>query len=96
MFHLMMIIPAGVLPLLLSLTSLGTMANTNKQVKDELDDLNWDGNCILYTKAEDLKDRTYHDGGECEFAVWGGAILAILAVALSIVLGAKALFGIPV
>ena len=96
MFHLMMIIPAGVLLLLLSLVSLGTMANANKQVKEEIDDLNWDGRCILYTKSEDLVDATYNDGGECEFAVWGGAVLAIVAVILSIVLGAKAFFGIPV
>ena len=96
MFHLMMIIPAGVLLLLLSLVSLGTMANANKQVKDEIDDLNWDGRCILYTNEDDLGDFKINDGGECEFAVWGGAVLASLAVALSIVLGAKALFGVAV
>ena len=97
MFHLMMIIPAGVLLLLLSLVSLGTMANANKQVKEEIDDRNRDGRCILYTTAADEDFRVnFNDGGECEFAVWGGAVLAILAVALSIVLGLKTLFGVAV
>ena len=96
MFHLMMIIPAGVLLLVLSLVSLGTLASANNEVKEELDDLNWDGSCILYTKAEDLDDFTINDGSECQFAIWGGAILAIVAVVLSIVLGVKAFVGIAV
>ena len=96
-FHLMMIIPAGVLLLMLSLVSLGTLASANNEVKEELDDLpNWDGSCILYTKAEDLDDSTINDGSECQFAIWGGAILAIVAVVLSIVLGVKAFVGIAV
>ena len=96
MFHLMMIIPAGVLLLVLSLVSLGTLATLNNEVKKELDDQNRDGSCILYTKAEDLNDGTINDGSECQFAVWGGAVLAILAVVLSIVLGVKAFVGIAV
>lgn len=94
MFHLMMIVPAGVLLLLLSLVSLGTLASANNEVKEKLDDLRWDGDCILYTEADDLEDFTINDGNACRFAIWGGAILAILAVVFSIVLGVKALLGI--
>ena len=99
MFHLMMIIPAGVLLLLVSLLSLGTMANANKQIKQELEDFDADDKCILYTKVEgEGESKTFkpNDGGECHFVVWGDAVLAILAVVLSIVLGMKTFFGIAV
>ena len=99
MFHLMMIIPAGVLLLLVSLLSLGTMANANKQIKQELDDIGLHDKCILYTKVEgedESKTFKLNGGGECNFVVWGDAVLAILAVVLSIVLGVKTFFGIAV
>ena len=81
--------------LLVSLLSLGTMADANRKIKHELDELDQGDKCILYTKVEDGTFKL-NDGGECEFAVWGGAVLAILAVILSIVLGAKTLFGVAV
>ena len=98
-FHLMMIIPAGILLLILSLTSLGTMAITNNKFKDVVDDLNLEpedeGNCILFTKAkEDYID--FNKGSQCNFVIWGDAILTILAVVLSVVLGLKAALNVAV
>ena len=94
-FHLMMIIPAGILLLILSLTSLGTMATTNNKFKDVLDDLGKDGNCILFTKAKN-NDFDPNKDSQCNFVVWGDAILAILAVMFSVVLGLKAALNVAV
>ena len=94
-FHLMMIIPAGILLLILSLTSLGTMATTNNKFKDEVDDLDREGNCILFTEPK-TKDLDFNEGSQCNFVIWGDAILTILAVVLSVVLGLKAALNVAV
>lgn len=94
-FH-SMIIPACVLVKLLSFVSIGTLTNINQRAKDEYDDLHWDGRCILYTRAEDLDHHKYNDGGECVFVLWGGIVLALWALVLSIVLGVKTFFGVAV
>lgn len=87
-----MIIPAGVLVLLLSSISIGTMPNINQQVEDEYVVPNWGSRCILYTRAEYLDH--YNNRGECVFV--RGIFVALLALVLSIVLGVKAFFGAAV
>ena len=95
-FHLMMIIPAALL-LLLSLISLGTLATTNNNFLEELDDIdpNNDGTCILF--AEKDGDRVdYTDGNQCKFGIAGNAILAAIAVILFVVFIVKTVLGVGV
>lgn len=94
-FHLMMIIPAGLLLLLLSLISLGTMADTNRKFTDELRESNTDGDCVLF--AEGRKGTVhFSEGKQCEFAIAGTAVLAVLSFVFGIVLLLKAIAGINV
>ena len=96
-FHLMMIVPAGFLLLLLSFISLGTLARINNRFTDLVDDSNYDGTCILFAKGKDYDGgkviMDFTDGDQCNFAIAGGAILAAIAVALSVVLVVKAIMG---
>ena len=97
-FHLMMIIPAGFLLLLLSLISLGTLAHTNKRFTDRLEDVrpNDDATCILFAEGDNNDGNAvpeFTDGDQCKFAIAGGAILAAIAIVLSVVLVVKAIMG---
>jgi hypothetical protein len=99
-FHLMMIVPAGLL-LLLSLISLGTLAHTNNDFLDEYDEKepNGDANCILYAESGNQNNFyrvKFQEDDSCSFSVAGGGILTALAVAFTVVLVVKALFGIGV
>ena len=101
MFHLMMIIPAGGLLLLLSLISLGTMANTNGRVADQLDEVptREDEDCILFAEEEEIggvRFVRFSEGSQCEFAIAGTALLAILSVGFAILLIVKGVVGISV
>lgn len=98
MFHLMMIIPAGVLLLLLSLISLGTLGTTNKRFSDEYEKVyDKSGRCILYASSDEKGELPdFSDGEQCKFGIAGNVILAILAVAFAVVLATKAVFGIGV
>ena len=107
-FHVMMVIPAGLLVLLLSLISLSTLATTNKRFTDEYAKANYEeesnmmenATCVLYTETEgtnDMKVFDYNtDGEECRFSIAGGGILAVIAIALSVVLVVKAAANIDV
>ena len=98
MFHIMMIIPAGVLLLLLSLISLGTLGTTNKRFSDEYEKVfDKSGRCILYASSDGEGEIIdFSDGEQCKFGIAGNVILAILAVAFAVVLVVKAVFGIRV
>ena len=95
MFHLMMIIPAGGLLLLLSLISLGTMAQVNSRVVDELDDKDIEGDCILFAENGDNRIQ-YNEGDECDFVIAGTALLTVLSLVFTILLVAKGVAGIKV
>ena len=92
-----MIVPAGLL-LLLSLLSLGTLAHTNNDFLDEYDkkEPNGDANCILYAESGNQNRVKFQEDVSCSFSVAGGGILTALAVAFTVVLVVKALFGIGV
>ena len=92
-FHLMMILPAGVLLLLLSLISLSTLAVVNKQFTDEHEDE--DVTCILYAESEGT-NLEYSEGQQCTFSIVGGGILSILALLFIVTLVAKAVIGVGV
>ena len=98
-FHLMMIIPAGILLLLLSIISFGTMADVNKDFLDEYEEKepNGDATCILYAESgssENFYRVKFQDGDSCTFSIAGGGILSALAVAFTLVLVVKAIFGV--
>ena len=96
-FHLMMIIPAGVLILLLSLISLGSLSTTNKRFNDQYEKVfDKRGRCILYASSDGENNLEYSDGEQCKFGIAGNVILAILAIAFAVVLVVKAVFGIRV
>ena len=94
-FHLMMILPAGLLLLVLSLISLSTLAVTNQRFLDEYEDKDPDGDatCILYADKGNDFEIKFKSGETCRFAVVGGAILGGLAVGFMVILVLKALFG---
>ena len=64
--RVMMVIPAGLLLLLLSLISLSTLATTNKRFTDEYAKANYEeesnmmenATCVLYTETEGTNDLT--------------------------------------
>ena len=96
MFHLMMIVPAALL-LLLSLISLGTLAATNNEFV-ELNGVD-SGACILYAQEDsDAGPRRleFAGGNQCRFTIAGDAILAAIAVILSVVFIVKAVLGVGV
>lgn len=105
-FHLLMILPAGVILLLLSLISLSTMAVTNRRAVDryhEIRDQDFpnrgvpDIACILYAESYGTSTNAVvfsEESGRCNFSIVGGGILAVLAVAFTIVLVIKAVLGI--
>ena len=95
MFHLMMIIPAGALLLLLSLISLGTMANTNGRIVDKLDEFGSPGDCILFAEGRGSFVR-FSEDSQCEFAIAGTALLAVLSVVFAVLLVVKGVVGISV
>ena len=96
-FHLMMVVPAGVLILLLSLISLGSLGTTNKRFSDQYEKLfDKSGRCILYATSDGDNDLDFSDGEQCKFGIAGNVILAILAVAFAVVLVKKAVFGVGV
>ena len=96
-FHLMMILPAGILLLVLSLISLSTLAVTNQQFLDEYEDRDPDGDatCILYAEKGDNVIK-FKGGDTCKFAIVGGAILGGFAIGFIVILVVKALFGVNV
>ena len=96
-FHLMMLIPAG-LVLLLSLISLSSLATVNKEFRSEYDKLNPDGDakCILYAESESDNDLDFSDGETCNFSIGGGGLLAAVAVVYAVILVVKAAMGISV
>ena len=106
-FHLMMIVPAGLLLLLLSLISFSTLAVTNNNFVNEYDDKvdnrqerDEDTNCILYAETDDRDDVgrriKFQEGNSCSFSIAGGGILVALSVAFIVVLVVKAFFGVGV
>ena len=97
MFHLMMILPAGVLLLILSLISLSTLAVINKQFSDEYVDRDSGGGdkCILFAENEDGEPE-FSDGRTCEFSIVGVAIIAGFALLFTLVLVGKAIIGVQV
>ena len=97
-FHLMMILPAGVLLLILSLVSLGTLAVVNKRATDEYQEATRDddGACILYVEEDDDTVIKLADGQLCSFSIVGGGILSILALFFILTLVAKVVIGIGV
>ena len=98
-FHLMMILPAGVLLLLLSLISLSTLAVVNKRFTDEHEDRgDNDVKCILYAESEGTgtENLEFSEGQQCSFSIVGGGILSILALLFIVMLVAKAVIGVGV
>ena len=93
-FHVMMILPAGVLLMILSVVSLSTLAATNKRFVDKYNDD--DVTCILYAERESNEVVDYSEGEQCTFSIVGGAMLALLAFVFIGVLVAKAIVGIGV
>ena len=95
LFHLMMLVPAGLI-FLLAIISLSTLADVNKEFRDEYDKLNprGDATCILF--AEDDSGLEFSDGDSCKFSIAGGGILAAVAVLYIVVLVVKAILGISV
>ena len=95
-FHLMMILPAGLL-LVLSLVALSTLAVTNERFLDEYEEKepSGDSRCILYAEKGDGTVR-FRGGGTCNFGVLGAAIMGGFAIAFTIILVVKALFGVHV
>ena len=99
-FHLMMVLPAGLL-FLLSIISLGTLNATNEEFLKEYDkkEPQGDSNCILYAKSGGQSNNylvKFQEGDSCEFSIAGGGILAALAVAFAIVFVVKAVIGVSV
>ena len=92
-----MIVPAGLLLLLLSLISLGTIAGVNRDFLDKYEDRepNGDATCVLYAE-NDNNGIEFQDGDSCTFAAAGAGILAALAVAYTVVLVVKAIIGVNV
>lgn len=96
-FHLMMILPAGLLLLVLSLISLSTLAVTNSQFVNEYEDKEPEGDskCILYAEKGDFAVN-FEGGNTCNYGVVGAAILGGFAIAFTILLVLKAVIGIQV
>lgn len=71
--------------------SLGIFAVKHDQIAGHFSD---DGNCLLYTKKEQLRDGHLSKGVSCRFAIWGSGFVAfacgflILSYLLKIVGGA--------
>jgi hypothetical protein len=100
-FHVMMIVPAGIVLLLLSVISLSTLADTNQKFLDEYDSKEPDGEatCILYAESGDSDNYYYvrwQESNSCTFSVAGGGLLAALAVGFTAVLVVKAIMGVSV
>ena len=99
-FHLMMIIPAGLL-LLLSIISMSTLSATNEKFLNEYDEEepNGDSNCILNAKSgssDNFYLVKFQKGDTCAFSVAGGGLLAAMGVGFIVVLVVKAFFGVRV
>ena len=96
-FHLMMILPAGLLLLVLSLVTLSTLAVTNRRFLDEYEEKEPDGDseCILFAEKGDGTVK-FVGGDTCNYGVVGAAILGGFAIAFTILLAMKALFGVHV
>lgn len=97
-FHLMMILPAGILLLVLSLVSLSTLAVTNNQFTHEYESRTQrsDANCILYAESRGSRDIKFADGDTCMFSIAGSGVLGVLALLFTVVLVMKAIIGVDV
>lgn len=95
MFHLMMVLPSGVLLLLLSLIVIGSLASTNAKAKDVFNEP-YKGTCVLFVRMEGSDHLRMSSDNTCNFPVAGGVVLLLLAVVFSAVHAFKALLGVSI
>ena len=89
-----MIIPAGILLLLLSLISLGTLAAVNRELvnlSEPREDV-----CVLYVESSGPNLDIEGQDEKCTYSIAGGGILAFLSLGFTAVLVAKAFIGLSV